>query len=71
MAGSPGGQSKYNFSRYFLPSCESFISCSSSITMEVPFLQVFGFEAVSRLVMLGSFSIWLGVLFLFDAIVGI
>ena len=67
MTGSPRGQRRESFSRYLRPSRESLISCMSSITMEVPFLRVFGLLIVLWFALLGSLSVWLRVLFLFDA----
>ena len=68
MTSLPGGQRRESFLRYFLPSKGSLISCRSSTMMEVPFIQVFGLLIVLWFALLGSLSIWLGVLFLFDAI---
>ena len=38
--GSPGGHNNECFSKYFLPSNGSFISCNSSIMTEVPLRRV-------------------------------
>ena len=42
VAGSPAGQRRECFSRYFLPSSESLISCSSSGRDEGPLRRVLG-----------------------------
>jgi hypothetical protein len=47
--GSLGGHSREKFSKYFLPSSESLMSCCSSIGVGGPFLQVFGLFVVPRL----------------------
>ena len=67
MGGSPGGQRRECFSRNFLPSRESLISCNSSIIIEVPVRRasalVDGLVVVGGLgefLLLSELDLWLG-----------
>ena len=68
--GSPGGQSSECFSKNFLPSYASLMSCSSSGMARVPVLQVLGHVAVCEFGLSISLSVLLGGLFLEAAVGG-
>ena len=71
MTGPPVVQRSECFSRYFLASKGSFISCKSPGIKEEPFLRVLGRVGELEFALSGSLSVLLDDLFLFDAVGGI